>query len=351
MYDRSISLYFVSVILVVTSAFLLPVTIDCMSLKALAQTQTNQNREARKAEADRLYQQGIELLRKRQLTQAVEKFQNALVIYQEIQDYNGEQRMRYLIGGIYEQLGESDRAQKYYPSESESFGQFSSESSEKQRLINEELEPIATKIKNKADRLYQQGIQQLKQEQLQQALQIFQQVLPIYQELKFREIYATNKTGDKKKVLYQIASVYEQLGESEQAEKYYRTAETIISQGGNITIGSNVQRDDNKAPKIRVDLGGVGGNIAISLSVQRDDDEDPKTRGDLLFQEGSQRLEKGDLVEARIAAEQVLGIRKKLGDRKGQTETLILLAKVHERLGNKNWAEQLNRRAREIGLR
>lgn len=336
MYDRSISLYFVSVILVVTSALLLPVTIDCMSLKALAQTQTNQNREARKAEADRLYQQGIELLSKRQLQPAVEKFQNALVIYQEIQDYNGEQRMRYLIGGIYEQLGESDRAQKYYPATSESFGEVSSNIPEEERLTNEELVPIAREIKKQADQLYQQGIQQLRQEQLQQALQTFQQVLAIYKELEFGARSST-KTVDKKKVIYQIISIYEQLGESEQAKKYYKEAEIFV-------------------PVFPVYIGGrprrvAGGGTRAEPNVQRDDDEDPKTKADRLFKEGSQRLEKGDLVAARIAAEQVLGIRKKLGDRKGQTETLILLAKVHERLGNKNWAEQLNRRAREIGLR
>jgi len=317
MYDRFISLYFVSVILVVTSAFLLPVTIDCMSLKALAQTQTNQNIEARKAEADRLYQQGIELLRKRQLQPAVEKFQEALVIRQEINDIHGEYYARFLIGIIYEQLGESDRARKYYPRERSSFRRVTSDNPEEQRLIDEELESIAKEIKNQADRLYQQGIQQLRQDELQQASQTFQQVLRIYNELGLE--------ADEIKLLFVIASIYEQLGESKKAKKYYRRVEDILKP---IDMISEAQYD-----------------------FLRDDDEDPKTRADRLFKEGSQRLEKGDLVEARIAFEQVLGIRKKLGDRKGQTETLILLAKVHERLGNKNWAEQLNRRAREIGLR
>lgn len=320
MYDRFISLYFVSMILVVTSAFLLPVTIDWMSLKALAQTQTNQNREARKAEADRLYQQGIELLRKRQLPQVVEKFQEALVIYQEIQDY-GEERLRYLIGNIYEQLGESDRARKYYPSEYEPPREVSSNIPEEKRLTYEELLQVEKQIKNQADRLYQQGIQQLRRNQLQRALHTFQQVLAIHEELGFGKIRSI-KTADEKKVLYQIASIYEQLGESEQAEKIISEAEKRVF-------------------------------YALSLieNFQRDDDENPKTRADRLFKEGSHLLEKGELRLAITAFEQVLGIRKKLGDRKGQTETLILLAKVHERLGNKNWAEQLNRRAREIGLR
>lgn len=317
MYYRSISLYFVSVILVVTSAFLLPVTMDSMSLKTLAQTQTNQDRSV---EADRLYQQGIELLRKRQLPQAVEKFQEVLAIRQEIGDY-GEERVRYLIGSIYEQLGESDRAQKYYPPETESFRRVSSDIPEEQRLINEELNQITREIKKQADRLYQQGIQQLRQDKLQQALQTFHQVLAIHKELGFGEIRST-KTAEEKKVLYQIASVYEQLGESEQAENIIREAETRVVY-----------------------------SLSFIQDVQRDDDEDPKTRADRLFKEGSQQLEKGELSIAQIKFEQVLGIRKKLGDRKGQTETLLLLAKVHERLGNKNWAEQLNRRAREIGLR
>ena len=321
MYIRYVFLYFVSASMLVTPAFLLPVTIDSLSLTALAQTQTNQNREVRKAEADRLYQQGIELLRKRQLQPAIEKFQEALVIYQEIQDY-GEERMRYLIGGIYEQLGEIDRAQKYYPSISESFREVSSNIPEEQRLTNEELVPIAREIKKQADQLYQQGIQQLRQEQLQQALQTFQKALAIYKEMGFKDINLI-KTADEKKVLYQMASIYEQLGDSEQAENMLQKAEES----------------------------GIFFADIPQLNVQRDDDEDPKNWANRLFKEGSQLLEKGELRLAITAFEQVLGIRKKLGDRKGQTETLLLLAKVHERLGNKNWAEQLNRRAREIGLR
>lgn len=320
MYARYVFLYFVSASLFVHSALLLPVTINSLSLTALAQTQTNQNREARKAEADRLYQEGIDLLRKRQLQPAVEKFQDALVIYQAIQDY-GEERVRYLIGSIYEQLGESDRAQKYYPPERESLRRVSSDIPEEQRLINEELNQMAREIKKQADRLYQQGIQQLRQNQLEQALQTFQQVLEIHKELGFGKI-SSSKTAEEKKVLYQLASIYEQLGKSEQAEEYYGEAEVFIQY-----------------------------SISFTGDVQRDDDEDPKTRADRLFKEGSQQLEKGELSIARITFEQVLGIRKKLGDRQGQTETLLLLAKVHERLGNKNWAEQFYRRAREIGLR
>jgi outer membrane protein assembly factor BamD (BamD/ComL family) len=320
MYARYVFLYFVSASMLVTPAFLLPVTIDSLSLTALAQTQTNQNTEARKAEADRLYQQAIELLRKRQLQSAVEKFQEALVIYQQIQDYD-EQRVRYLIGSIYEQLGQSDRAQKYYPPETESLRRVSSNIPEEQRLINEEFNQIAREIKKQVDRLYQQGIQQLRQDQLQQALQTFQQVLAIHEELGFGEL-SSSKTAEEKKVLYQIASVYEQLGESEQAENIIREAETRLVY-----------------------------SLSFIQDVQRDDDEDPKTRADRLFKEGSQQLEKGELSIARIKFEQVLGIRKRLGDRKGQTEAFLSLAKVHERLGNKNWAEQFYRRAREIGLR
>ena len=85
--------------LIALLAVLTPLTIDKVPLiqnpkskiqhsQVLAQTP-----EARKAEANRLKQQGIEQAQTRQFEAAFQSWQQALLIYQEIKDRQGEGRV------------------------------------------------------------------------------------------------------------------------------------------------------------------------------------------------------------------------------------------------------------------
>ncbi|NMF59061.1 CHAT domain-containing protein [Pseudanabaena yagii] len=72
-----------------------------------AQAQTTQ---ARKAEADRLLQQGIQQCKTGQCEAAMQSFQNALNIYREIKDRRGEGKALGNLGIAYDALGKYDKA-------------------------------------------------------------------------------------------------------------------------------------------------------------------------------------------------------------------------------------------------
>jgi CHAT domain-containing protein/Tfp pilus assembly protein PilF len=78
---------------------------------ASAQTPMTQNR---KAEADRLRQQGIEQFEANQLAAALELLQKALFIYQEIGDRFGQGNTLTNIGTVYYSLGKADEAIHYW---------------------------------------------------------------------------------------------------------------------------------------------------------------------------------------------------------------------------------------------
>jgi outer membrane protein assembly factor BamD (BamD/ComL family) len=64
--------------------------------RALAQTQ-----DSRKASADKLFKEGIEQYQKHQLEAAIESWQQALTIYQQLQDRPGEKAALSGLGAAY----------------------------------------------------------------------------------------------------------------------------------------------------------------------------------------------------------------------------------------------------------
>jgi CHAT domain-containing protein/Flp pilus assembly protein TadD len=75
----------------------------------LAQTQ-----EERKAEADRLYQQGIQQYNKSQFREAFQSWQKALIIYREIGDRHGVASSLDNLGIAYRSLGQYQKAIEYH---------------------------------------------------------------------------------------------------------------------------------------------------------------------------------------------------------------------------------------------
>ncbi len=75
----------------------------------LAQTPTD-----RKAEADRLRQQGIEQYGISQFEAALQSWQQALIIYREIKDRQGEGKALMNLGAAYNSLGDYAKAIEYY---------------------------------------------------------------------------------------------------------------------------------------------------------------------------------------------------------------------------------------------
>ncbi|WP_333242584.1 MULTISPECIES: tetratricopeptide repeat protein, partial [unclassified Microcoleus] len=72
-----------------------------------------QNPTGRKTEADRLLEQGFQQLQMSQLEAAMESYQQALIIYREIKDRQGEGRALGHLGTAYSYLGDYAKAIEY----------------------------------------------------------------------------------------------------------------------------------------------------------------------------------------------------------------------------------------------
>ncbi len=99
-----------TLLLLLTSPLQLPGT-PLGKLILLAQEPTTQ---VRKAEAERLYREGIEQFNRGQLQESLETFQLVLVILREIGDRKGEGNTLTNIGVIYVKLGDFTKALEFY---------------------------------------------------------------------------------------------------------------------------------------------------------------------------------------------------------------------------------------------
>ncbi|MDF5731802.1 MAG: tetratricopeptide repeat protein, partial [Rhizonema sp. PD38] len=93
-------------------AISLPVTINLSALSQMSQVLA-QTPADRKAEAERLLQQGREQYQTSQFEAALKSWQQALIIYQEIKDHEGEAKGLLNIGLVYTQRGDYPNAINY----------------------------------------------------------------------------------------------------------------------------------------------------------------------------------------------------------------------------------------------
>jgi tetratricopeptide (TPR) repeat protein len=198
-----VSLSFATLLLSLTSAFLPPT----LSLSPLvAQAQTNQTR---KAIADRLFREG-EYLSIRNFERAIRKFNEALLIYQEIGDKVGVGKTLHNIGYVYYNKKEYEQALDYF----------------------EQALPIRREVGDGNGQLVtlnlmgwvykEQGRQLVKRSQYREALEKFQQLLVIDRNLGHK--------GGEWRTLNQIALAYTNLGEYELALEFYQQAFPISQQ-------------------------------------------------------------------------------------------------------------------------
>jgi CHAT domain-containing protein len=128
---------------------------------------------AQKAEADRLIEQGREQFESKQFEAAFNSFQQALVIYQQIQDREGKTKAIVYSASAY-----------YYF------------------------------LKTEADDLLARGIKEFKSNQFETALDLFQQALSIYQKIK--------EPQGEWRVLNNLGNTYDELGDYQQGIKYFQ---------------------------------------------------------------------------------------------------------------------------------
>ncbi|MBD2356490.1 CHAT domain-containing protein [Tolypothrix sp. FACHB-123] len=178
--------------------------------KLTAQAQT---REQRQKEAITLSKQGFELYSRSQYRQALELYEQALVICREIGEKTGESVILNNIGAAYDSLGDYQKALVYY----------------QQALV------IAQKIGDKAaegNRFNNIGLVYKKMGQYQQALNYYQKALEIAK--------VTGNKAAEAVIIDNIANIYHSLGQYQKTLDYRQQALAIFRQIGALANESTV---------------------------------------------------------------------------------------------------------------
>jgi CHAT domain-containing protein/Flp pilus assembly protein TadD len=167
----------------------------------LAQTQ-----EEQQAEADRLLEQGIQQADTSQFREAMQSFKEALKIYQEIGDRNGEASSLGNLGLVYENLGQYQTAIEYH---------------QQSLAIDRDIGDR----NGEAASLNNLGIAYESLGQYQQAIVYYQQSLAIKQDIG-------NRNGEASS-LNNLGLVYENLGQYQTAIEYHQQSLAIFQDMGN----------------------------------------------------------------------------------------------------------------------
>ncbi|MGB7440271.1 MAG: CHAT domain-containing protein [Coleofasciculaceae cyanobacterium] len=193
---KHLGLFAVVLLLSLTPLLQLPGTSWKIS-RVLAQESTTQDR---KVEAERLYREGIEQFNRGQFREALQIFQEALVIVRKIGELQDEGKILNNLGVIYRRLGEYSEALTAYQS----------------ALV------IYRKLGNRLDEgvtLSNIGLIYERLGQYYQALTYYQQALAIHE--KFNNRSAEGVT------LRNIGTVYYRLGQHDKALEFYKQASDI----------------------------------------------------------------------------------------------------------------------------
>ncbi|WP_353929860.1 CHAT domain-containing tetratricopeptide repeat protein [Okeanomitos corallinicola TIOX110] len=225
----------------------------------IAQQQGTQQ-EAILAEAVRLLQEGIQLYRqgtKKSLLQAINKWEQALPLYRAVGEKGGEATILNVLGGVYNSLGEKQKALENYNQALplyrtlrdrggeamtlNNIGNVYSDLGEKQKALenyNQAL-PLYRAVADKrgeATILHNIGNVYSDLGENQKALENYNQALPLYRTLRDRGREAT--------ILHNIGNVYFDLGEKGKALENYKQALPLVhavgDRGGEATTLNNI---------------------------------------------------------------------------------------------------------------
>ncbi len=268
--------------------------------EVLAQTSTKQ-----KAQAEQFLKQGIENLKSRQLQTAVQYWQQALKIYQEIGDRQGEGECLSLLGFAYNAVGQNEKAVEFL----------------QQSLV------ISREISNRrmeVNSLNLLGDAYYNLKQYQQALESHQQLLSIARETSDRSQEANS--------LNRLGVAYKNLKEYEKAVEFYQQSIVIaaeIGDGkglagslGNLGNAYEFLGEYEKAIKAHQQ------SIAVFRKIG-----DPQGTAQSLNHLGDAYMSLGESEKAIAAIEQSVAVFRKIGDPQGTAKSLSDLGDTYMRLG------------------
>jgi len=294
------SLVTATLLLSLTSTFKLPGISG--SWEVVAQAQTNQDR---KAEALRLTKVGLRQLDIGQVQEALQTFEQALVIYRAIGDRQGEGAVLNNIGLVYDNLGQYPQSLKYY---------------EQSLVITKDIGDKAGEgaVLNNIGAVYDNlG-------QYPQALKYYEQSLVIRKEVG-------DKAGEGT-TLNNIGEVYRNLGQYPQALKYYEQSLVIRKEvgdkAGEGTTLNNIGVVYTNLGQYPQALKYYEQSLAIHKKVSN-----KAVEGRTLNNIGLVYWNQGQYPQALKYFEQSLVIRKEVGDKAGEGTTLSNLGAAYNSLG------------------
>ncbi|MEM9274653.1 MAG: tetratricopeptide repeat protein [Cyanobacteria bacterium P01_F01_bin.143] len=223
------------------SSVVAPALLVSLVTPVLAHTQSE-----RKLEANQLLQQGIQQFQISQYQEALESWQKALTIYQEIRDRQGEANSLMNLGSAYRNLGQYPKGVKYYrqslaifqeirdrQGEADSMGNLGNtyeflgkspkaiEYSQKSLTISQEIGDR----QGEADSLMNLGNAYSNLGQYQKVVKYYQQSLALFQEIG-------NRNGEANSLM-NLGNAYSNLGQYQKAIEYYQQSLALFQEIGN----------------------------------------------------------------------------------------------------------------------
>lgn len=311
-----------------TLAVIIAVLTPTVSVKTLHESPVlAQTQAERKVKAEQLLEQGSQQLEKSQFREALQFFQQALEIYQEIGDRSGEADSQIVLGVVYQSLGQYEQAIEFY---------------QQSLTIRRELNHHT----GEADSLNSLGYVYELLGEYQKAIDFYQQALAISQEI-----------GDYNEVAYSLRNLgdaYSSLGENQKAIEFYQQSLAIFQEIG----------DRNEEVWSLNSLGSIYRSLAQyqkaieyfqqSLTVGReigDRQQEASSLGGL----GTIYDRLRDYQQTIKYYQQALAIFREINDFSGQTTYLASLGFIYERLGQYQKAIEYHQQslaiAQEIGDR
>ena len=280
----------------------------------------------KQTEAKRLVDQGIQQIQSNQYQAASQSFEQALTICRQIKHRSGEGAA--LIGLGWANLGLGNSAKALELSQQAIAIGKELNNSEMEKLARQVLD--AAKIadipqKREADRVLQQGIQQIQNNQPQAAVQFFEQALTIYRQLKHRPGEGA--------VLIGLGEANLRLGNSAKALELSQQAIAIAKDL------NNPEMEKLARQVLEVAQRAVGSSTQTSPQ---------KVEADQLVQQGVQQLQNRQNQAAGQSFERALMIYSQIKYQPGVGAALLGLGEANLRLGNSVKALELSQQAISI---
>ena len=286
----------------------------------LAQTQ-----EERKAEADRLYQLGIEQSQVSQFREAVQSWEAALQTYREIGDRNGEANSLRNLGGAYSLIGEYQRAIELF----EQSLAMDRESRDRNR---------------EATSIMGLGIAYFSQGEYERAIELFEQSFAVYREIG-------NAIGEAA-ALGNLGNAYSSLGQYERAIDFAKQSLALKQETadvlGEINALGNLGNAYSSLGQYERAINFYEQSLALALEIGNRNGE-----ANSLMGLGNAFSYLGEDEKALELFDRSLAIYQEIGNRNGEANSLHNLGATYRSLKQYERARELYQQSlvitREVG--